>query len=120
MSARYNFEVVKGDSIEFTLKIEGSISDISKIAFYIKPNYTSSNYAIKVEYPLTSEDGEITQVANGEFNCLIYPSRMSKSSMPPGTYVYEIKVETGNELNSTRRVYTPVFGTIKLLPKVIN
>lgn len=119
MSARYDLEVVQGDTIDFTILIEGNTESVSQISFCIKKNYKDHS-TIVIESHLTGSYsgtvGSITSLGDGLYR-VIAPSSYGNGEGVAGDYVYSLRITIGT--GSTAKKYTPIWGSLKILPTVV-
>lgn len=98
--------MVRGDTMQFTVKFDGLSQDLSAAAFTVKTTPTGA-----VTFAKTLNSG-ITKVATGEYKVRIAPA--DTASLTAGTYVYDLQVTVGSD------VYTIIMGDLNVIQGVTN
>lgn len=99
----YDIEMVRGDTLEFTAKIEDFTGTVSAVSFGCRVNaLDTGNYV----FQKTLGSG-ITSLGNGEYDVRVAPA--DTASLTPGLYDYDLQFTIGSD------VYTPMLGKLRLL-----
>lgn len=100
-----NITMVKGDTMEFTVRFDGLEEDLTAAVFTVRTAPTASA-AI-----LTKTLGSgITKVETGYYDVRVAPA--DTASVAAGTYVYDLQVTVGSD------VYTIIMGDLNILQDV--
>ena len=102
-----DLELVRGDTLEFTVKIEGFTGTVSAVSFGCRESLDAGSYV----FQKTLNSG-ITSLGNGEYRVRVQPS--DTASKTPGLYDYDLQFTIGSD------VYTPMIGKLRLLMDVTH
>lgn len=100
-----NITMVKGDTMEFTVRFDGLTQDLTAAVFTVRTAPTASG-AI---FTKTLGSG-ITKVETGYYDVRVAPA--DTASVAAGTYVYDLQVTFGSD------VYTIIMGDLNIIQDV--
>lgn len=103
-----NLSLIRGDTLAFTITINGLTEDLTAAYFTVKTDYNATEPSIQK----TLEDGITSLSVLGSYAVRVAPE--DTASLNTGTYVYDLQITIGDD------VYTPLIGSFIIGPDVTN
>ena len=103
-----NLEMVRGDTFEFNIEIEGLTQDLTSASFAVKKNIDDVSYVVRK----TLGNGITKDTTLSSDNCRVYKVRVEASdtnNVDCGDYYYDLQVGA-----NTDDIFTPLRGTLKI------
>ena len=104
-----DIEMIRGDTLEFIVVIEGTTGTVSAISFSCRQYIDASSYI----FQKTLGSG-ITSLGNGQYKVRVAPA--DTATVTPGLYDYDLQFT----VSSSSDVYTPLIGKLRLHPDVTH
>ena len=104
MTESQDLEMVRGDTLQFAIEIEGDIGTITDIRMTARHAQTD-----EVLFERSLSDGVRAESAT-RWNVRVPPALTAAA--PTGAYNYDVQFTAGTN------VYTPLYGTLRILPDV--
>lgn len=101
----YDIDMIRGDTLEFIVKIEDYSGTVSAVSFGCRQNALDTSY----KFQKTLSSG-ITSQGSGQYKIRVAPA--DTASLAPGLYEYDVQFTVSGD------VYTPLRGTLKLIADV--
>ena len=104
-----DIEMIRGDTLEFIVAIEGATGTVSAVAFSCRTNMDATSYV----FQKTVGSG-ITSLGDGQYKVRVAPA--DTATVTPGLYDYDLQFTVG----SSSDVYTPLIGKLRIHPDVTH
>lgn len=108
MIQQHNIEMVRGDTLTFTIEADADIGTVSALAMTVRDLSDTQKFQVTLT---SSTSGAITVVTSGrKWNVRVAPA--ATSTLTPGVYSYDIQMTIGSD------IYTPLYGKLHLVQDV--
>ena len=96
-----NFEIIRGDTLIFTIEIENLTEDLASCYFSCKKNIDDVTYTFQ-----KSLDNGIEKVETGKYKIRVAPADTKTKDI--GQYIYDLQIGIGED------IYTVMTGTFTI------